>query len=85
MVDCVFTDCTFNDARFGQSTLSGCQFLQCTWNAMNFDRGEWSDVKVLACKGTTVRAHGLKGEQVDFTDSYFEQLEFEGALLNSSA
>ncbi|CAN7490377.1 pentapeptide repeat-containing protein [Variovorax paradoxus] len=84
MVDCVFTRCAFDQAQFSQSSLRGCRFVQCTWNGMNFDGSDWRNVQVLECKGTDVHARNLRGEQVDFTNSYFEQLEFEGALLNNS-
>ncbi|TWD84922.1 pentapeptide repeat protein [Variovorax beijingensis] len=84
MADCVFTRCAFDQAQFSQSSLRGCRFVQCTWNGMNFDGSDWSHVKVLQCKGTNVNARNLRGEQVDLTDSYFEQVEFEGAQLNNT-
>lgn len=82
LTDCVFTHCVFSQSQFRQSRLSGCRFSNCQWEGLNFDGSHWTRVAVLGCTGTTVRADGLFGEQVDFTGSNFEQLEFRNARIN---
>ena len=80
---CTFVCCTFNQAQLQGTTFSNTEFSHCTWNGMNFDQSRWQDLKVLECQGTAVHAKHLRGENVDFTGSHFEQLEFEDTLLNS--
>jgi len=79
---CSFVGCTFSQARFPAGRLSGSSFQQCEWDDVDFDGGHWTDVLVRQCTGTRVRAHALQGQRVDFTGSFFEQLEFHGANIN---
>lgn len=81
---CTFTDCTFEQARFSQADFARTQFLQCRWDDMNFDQGHWREVDVHDCTGTRVVAKHLRGEDVDFRGSYFEDLAFEDTLLNGA-
>lgn len=81
---CAFTHCVFEQVRFGRSTLTSSQFVRCELREVNFDQGQWSKVRLLDCTGTTVKARGLRGEDVDFLGSAFEQLEFEDTILNSA-
>jgi len=82
LIDCVFTGCVFSQSQLRHSQLSGCRFSNCQWDGLNFDSSHWSRVAILGCTGTSVRADGLFGEQVDFTGSNFEQLEFRNARIN---
>lgn len=80
---CNFIGCTFSNSQFSAAKLSGCTFNRCTWNNLGFDNGQWTQVDILNCNGTQIHADGLRGEMVDFTGSYFEQLEFRNAQINT--
>jgi fluoroquinolone resistance protein len=50
---------------------------------MNFDASHWSQVKLLDCRGQQVSAsRPRQGEQVDFTGSRFEDMQFTNARIN---
>lgn len=80
---CTFANCSFKSSTFDQSRFSATRFTQCEWDALTFHGGHWENVQVLDCTGTTIRGDLLTGEHVDFTGSYFEQLEFKNANINS--
>ncbi len=79
--NCVFTGCTFSRSSLRSSRFSACEFRQCVWDGLNFDFAQWRDVSVLDCMGTRIDAERLRGEQVDFTGSHFEHLEFSNAHI----
>lgn len=79
---CTFVNCSFTGANFDGGSISASTFTQCRWDDISFARGQWNDVGVLKCSGNVVRAQGLQGRSVDFTNSTFEQLEFQGADIN---
>ncbi|MEJ8851750.1 pentapeptide repeat-containing protein [Variovorax rhizosphaerae] len=81
--DCTFDNCTFAQSQFKGTRFTASKFNNCQWNGLNFDGGYWSQVDVLGCTGTTVQADSLRGEHVDFTGSYFENLEFRNASINN--
>jgi fluoroquinolone resistance protein len=80
---CTFNNCTFAQSQFKATQFSSSTFNSCQWNDLNFDGGHWSQIKVLGCTGTTVQADSLRGEHVDFTGSFFENLEFKNASINN--
>ena len=49
-----------------------------------FHEGHWHRLRWLDCTGTRLAARRLRGEDNDFTGSHFEDMEFEGALLNGA-
>ncbi|MFS2100276.1 pentapeptide repeat-containing protein [Variovorax sp. Varisp85] len=84
IMGCTFVNCTFEKARFRLGNISGSRLTDCKLNEVNFEQGSWSALKMHGCTGRSVRARGLRGEQVDFLGSNFEQLEFEDTVLNST-
>jgi fluoroquinolone resistance protein len=79
---CTFEGCTFTGSQFAGCSFSGCSFVDCTWNELNFDNASWNQVKILACMGSHITAENLRGNQVDFTGSRFENMQLANARIN---
>jgi uncharacterized protein YjbI with pentapeptide repeats len=80
---CAFVNCTFSESQFNAAGLIGSTFTGCTWTGLSFDSGSWSQVDVLDCRGHRITASNLRGQQVNFTGSHFEELEFSNAIINN--
>lgn len=78
---CTFDNCTFSASTLKASKLRDCTFAQCDWRALNFDASHWSHLRV-QCSSRDLSATDLRGEQVDFTGSRFEDMRFVGARIN---
>lgn len=79
---CTFVACTFGSSQLAQCRFSSSSFTDCEWSDLNFDHAHWSQLKLLSCSGSGITAEHLRGEQVDFTGSRFQNMQLSHASIN---
>jgi uncharacterized protein YjbI with pentapeptide repeats len=95
--DCTFVDCDMLRIRIEACSFAGCTltrcnlahcnfedstFTECAWNELNFDHGRWLRLRLQACTGTKLTGEGVRGQQVDFKGSRFQDTRWTRAQIN---
>lgn len=74
-----FQGCDFYEARIAQSNFAGAVFNHCGVESLIIDQADFKGSIWKNCI-----ALGLVGTQVDFSESEFDDVQFEGAKFNES-